>query len=259
MYNDKPIILIAEDNELNLTLVKEMILKDIPNALIHIAQDGISAIQAVRELNPDIVLMDVQMPHLDGLNATRQIRTFSSVPIIALTAGALNAEKEECYETGMNDFLTKPVVAKELLDALSKHLGIVVSNLNPDIPTEEIIQVDLHINQKSLLNNLSQDKKTMFHLFQIAKNSFPKTITSLKQAFADENQADIKSSLHSIRGSAQNMYFVKLADLTRFLENNFQNLEPLETEKYLFHIAEEWDTLVEIIDHLILVESNQSE
>ncbi|MCD8478760.1 MAG: response regulator [Candidatus Cloacimonetes bacterium] len=104
-----------------------MIGKQIPSAKITQATDGIQAIKAIQEYDPHIVLMDVQMPNMDGISATREIRKTSQVPIIAVTAGALKEERDKCLAIGMNAFLTKPVLATELREALQELLGDIQS------------------------------------------------------------------------------------------------------------------------------------
>ena len=119
-------VLVAEDNKVNM-LLNETFLKDIlPDAIILKAADGLEALALFESEKPDIVLMDIQMPNMNGLEATQRIREIEKdieVPIIALTAGSLPGEKEKCMNAGMNDFLTKPLLKQNLLNMLSKYLG----------------------------------------------------------------------------------------------------------------------------------------
>ena len=90
------------------------------------ADDGIAAIEAARDGGFDAILMDVQMPHMDGYTATRHIRaheTGTRLPIIAMTAAAVAGERERCLEAGMDDFLTKPVDAGRLAETLKRWLA----------------------------------------------------------------------------------------------------------------------------------------
>ena len=122
-----PVILVAEDVRLSMMLTKVLLSKQFPDAVIVEAENGKVAIQKYRESNPDLILMDVQMPDMDGLNATAEIRELErasgrNVPVIALTAAALKEEMESCYQAGMDDFITKPVDAKKLKAILDKYL-----------------------------------------------------------------------------------------------------------------------------------------
>jgi PAS domain S-box-containing protein len=120
-------ILVAEDVATNMMLIRILLKKLIPNVEILEAGNGNEAIQLLEDHRIELILMDVQMPELDGLSATRQIRasellTRTHLPIIALTAGALQEERERCLESGMDDFLTKPVQPDALAALLKVHL-----------------------------------------------------------------------------------------------------------------------------------------
>ena len=120
------VILVAEDVRMNMVLAKLLLGKLSPGAVIVEAENGKVAVDRYREMRPDLILMDVQMPEMDGQEATRAIRDMESgggwrVPIVALTAGALKEEMERCYEAGMDEFMTKPVSAEELQKVLEKY------------------------------------------------------------------------------------------------------------------------------------------
>ncbi len=120
------LILVAEDVHMNMLLVKSLLSKLSKESVIVEAENGRVAVQKYREFSPDLVLMDVQMPELDGQEATKEIRELEKdsgrhVPIVALTAGALKEEMERCYSAGMDDFMTKPIEAKKLKELLDKY------------------------------------------------------------------------------------------------------------------------------------------
>ena len=118
-----PVILIAEDIKMNMLLATTLTRQVAPNAKVVEASNGEEVLDYLGREKVDVILMDVHMPKMDGLEATRQIRTLEkgtarSTPIIALTAGALSEEKERCYEAGMDDFLSKPIELKPLSEKL---------------------------------------------------------------------------------------------------------------------------------------------
>ncbi len=116
-------ILVAEDNRNNMVIVKAMLKKALPNAKVIEALNGVDTVTLYLNEKPDIILMDVQMPEMDGYDATRKIReieTGKKTPIIALTAGSMRADKEKCYEAGMDDFVSKPIVNNSLSVTLEK-------------------------------------------------------------------------------------------------------------------------------------------
>ena len=120
-------VLIAEDVEMNMVLIKTLIKKIIPNVEISEARNGMETVYIYKQESPDLILMDIQMPELDGLGATKAIKKIEKnidriTPIIALTAGAFSDDKEKCFAAGMVDFLTKPINVKELTLILEKYL-----------------------------------------------------------------------------------------------------------------------------------------
>ncbi len=126
--NDKlqPRILIAEDVPLNLELFETIVRKLYPHAQVTTARDGIEACRAAAEMRPRIILMDIHMPGMDGLEAAKRIREQNiaeeDIAIIALTAGAGSDEREAALHAGMDDFLTKPVRPQQLRRLIERYL-----------------------------------------------------------------------------------------------------------------------------------------
>ncbi len=123
------IMLIAEDNEFNLVLAKSIIQKHFPHYAIVEARNGTEAVEFYKLEKPDFILMDLQMPETDGYEATRMIREIEKeagikTPIVALTAGALEGEKEKCFAAGMDDFMTKPLKLDVFLEKLKKLIEV---------------------------------------------------------------------------------------------------------------------------------------
>ena len=120
VIDDRPLILVAEDNASNYLLI-EILLKH-TYRLIH-AQNGREAVAFFQSHHPQLILMDIKMPHMDGLEATRLIRSYSKeVPIVALTAFAFESDKDRAIEAGCDDFLTKPVSQNALEKVLDKYV-----------------------------------------------------------------------------------------------------------------------------------------
>lgn len=122
-----PKILLVEDVQLNLELVKRFIKRILPNSTILEACNGKEAVDLYLTQNIDLIFMDVQMPKMDGYLATKKIRnveleTGKHVPIVALTAGAILGEKEKCFASGMDDFLTKPIDFTGLKKVIEKYI-----------------------------------------------------------------------------------------------------------------------------------------
>ena len=118
-------ILLVDDNSFNILLIKTIISDILPNAALLEAVDGKEALDISAKEQPDLIFMDIQMPVMNGYDATRQIRklnTGKKVPIIALTAGTLKDEREKCLEAGMNDYVSKPFVIASIERIIDKWL-----------------------------------------------------------------------------------------------------------------------------------------
>ena len=109
-------ILLAEDNAINALLTRTLL--EAEGHTVDTVEDGVLACEAMKSSKYDLIFMDMRMPNMDGLEATRKIRAMDNVskglPIIALTANAFDDDRNACFDSGMNDFMTKPVSAEEL-------------------------------------------------------------------------------------------------------------------------------------------------
>ncbi|MCF8298076.1 MAG: response regulator [Saprospiraceae bacterium] len=116
-------LLLAEDNLINQRVAKSVLDRlEIP---FDIVNDGEQAIQAVQKFDYSLVLMDIKMPNLDGVSATIKIRKelkMLDLPIVALTANSTQQDKDNCFNAGMNDFITKPLLPEKLCKILEKYL-----------------------------------------------------------------------------------------------------------------------------------------
>jgi CheY-like chemotaxis protein len=121
--SNTPLILVADDNEINLMTVTDYLRAN--NLRVIQARDGLEAVKMVREHIPSLVLMDIQMPLMDGLDAIAHLRAddkHTDMPIIALTSRAMVGDRERCIAVGANDYLSKPVNMKQLVKTIHNHL-----------------------------------------------------------------------------------------------------------------------------------------
>jgi CheY-like chemotaxis protein len=119
-----PLILLAEDNDANVLTITQYL--EAQGYRIVVAENGRIAVEMAKAQQPDLILMDVQMPEMDGLEATRQIRAdaqMAHIPIIALTSFAMESDREKVLAAGVDDYMAKPVSLKELVDAIAQHLS----------------------------------------------------------------------------------------------------------------------------------------
>lgn len=117
-------ILLVEDNEMNRDMLSRRLIRR--GYVIEMAMDGEEAVRMAGEINPDLILMDMSLPIIDGWEATRRIKKdpkTANIPIIALTAHALSGDKEKALEAGCEDYDTKPIDLERLLAKMSAFLG----------------------------------------------------------------------------------------------------------------------------------------
>ena len=130
-------ILVAEDNEVNLFTIRSYL--ESHQTRVTAAENGKEAVSLAQELEPDLILMDIQMPVMDGLEATSRIRTLNtpwmkSVPIVAVTALAMPGDRERCLKAGANAYVEKPLALEQLGDLIADLVGTHSQRLNHDQP-----------------------------------------------------------------------------------------------------------------------------
>lgn len=142
-------ILLAEDNPVNQKLATRLLQR--LGAELHVAVNGVEALQALREADFDAVLMDCQIPQTDGYEASQRLRSPAglvrnpNIPVIALTAHALATDRDKCLAAGMNDYLTKPIAPTHLRQALCRALPApdkrALLQMPPQIPVQGLCTV----------------------------------------------------------------------------------------------------------------------
>ena len=214
-------VLIVEDNATNMFLAKTIIQKVLPNVIVEKAVNGEEGVTKYKEVHPDIVLMDIQMPIKNGYEASVEIREYEKkeriyAPILALTAGTVKGERERCQEAGMNDYLSKPVVENTLRDAFNKWLSIkdIISE-----PRKEVVVDVWRYNKEELMSMIGNDDELFSELKESAIESFDECISHLKEAMDQNDLTQINRIGHSLKGMAYNMRCNLLGDYGKQMEN----------------------------------------
>jgi signal transduction histidine kinase/CheY-like chemotaxis protein len=209
-------VLIVEDNELNRFLAVTILKKW--NANIHIAENGEEAVKAVSSLDIDIVLMDIQMPVMDGVAAAIAIRSElkSNVPIIALTANALESEKEKCWQAGMNEYITKPYNPEVLRE---KIIFLTENKSKSENHNSEHISLD---NLSTLMNG---SKEQMIRMTKVFLDQIEKHFNELKLALNENDLIQITAITHKLKSSFQLFGLNKTGVLLERIEQKAKTLK----------------------------------
>lgn len=241
-------ILIAEDVYLNMVLIKAMIAElGFKNEIIE-AKNGFEAVEKYQEMSPDLILMDVHMPELDGISATKKIReieliTGKNVPIIALTAGALKEDQEQCFAVGMNDFLTKPLVPEKIATKLNKYL--IKKGHSPQLMHNDTSENDLHMAYDELVNVFN--KKIVKEVMIIALKDIPAKILDLENACNSKDPESISAAAHKIKGSSSSMRLGIMAKIAGKIEIESNDSWNDHLIMQVSELKAEWEIVKEFI------------
>ncbi len=230
-------ILIVEDNRLNqkvaLAIMKKLGLS------ADLATGGTEAIEAIKTMSYDLVLMDVQMPEMDGIEATKKIRNSEfearNVPIIAMTANVMKGDRERCLEAGMNDYVSKPIDPDELLSAIEKQLSVIrchSSSGSCQLPagSEQLSEKDQVLidncplatdncfEREELLNRLGGDESLCKKFSRMFVQRMPVEIEELN-AVLDKNDPELVIlQAHNIKGMCSNISAHRLRNVASEME-----------------------------------------
>jgi PAS domain S-box-containing protein len=225
-------ILIAEDNIINQKVIIN-ILKRL-GYRAEVVANGVEVLETLRRQSYDLILMDVQMPEMDGLTATRQIRTLWDIPnsnfhgnpphIIAMTANAMEGDREICLAAGMDDYLSKPVRVDSLVQKLknlkkTNSVSDIISNIKPQ-PENSMSQLDFNIiaELKEMIGE--EDFEEVFpDLINAYLEDTPKLIQGLVNALKTQNKQEMKINAHTLKSSSISLGAIKLSELSKEVEH----------------------------------------
>jgi two-component system, sensor histidine kinase and response regulator len=215
--NKRARILLVEDNPVN----QRLAVKLFQNAghEVQVASNGRLACEILQQTAFDLIFMDIQMPEMDGYEATRQIRQQpeqARVPIIAMTAHAMAGDQERCLASGMNDYITKPLRAPELQAVLQRWTGQTVAPFAPALPlaAEENPPVEL----ATLRQLTADDDEFLQELVTLYLEDTPLRLEKLSAAITAGSASDIKSEAHGLKGASGNLSALVLQKLFAQME-----------------------------------------
>lgn len=225
-------ILLAEDNKVNQEVAISMLSKQ--GYEVHIANNGEDAVNATLKNSYDLILMDVQMPQMNGYEATKKIRqlqrdTNRYIPIIGLTAYAMNGDRQKCIDAGMDDYLSKPVRMQHLLAAIDK-LGL--SDENSGTKNNEGTDGrQLKVGLEELFNKLGGNKRIVATCLNLFHEEVPPLLNKIDAALKDDNPEELRAICHGLRGALSTMEMYEAAKIVKQIEGMTESNRVLEIKK----------------------------
>jgi CheY-like chemotaxis protein len=208
-------VLVAEDSPVNQKLIQRLLEKWGHTPVI--ARDGKETLELLDAGGFDLVLMDLQMPEINGFEATAAIRqkerdNGAHIPIIALTAHALKGDRERCIEAGMDDYLSKPIEAQKLFDAVETAAHKSEGATGNDRPHIRAVDID------ALLKSFDGDRELVSMLARVFADSSPGQLSELDDAVTRGDAEALASGAHALRGSVANFRAEAAVDAATRLE-----------------------------------------
>ena len=201
-------ILLAEDNPVNRKVALK-ILEKLGYSAIPV-ENGIEAVQELEKYDYDLVLMDIQMPEMDGFEATDIIRDPLSsvlnheVPVIAMTAHAMDGDREKCIQAGMDDYISKPVKPEILTKVIKKVLSREFIKETKQ-KTAEMKKKSVVFDRSVLRESLGDDDELIKEILELFRSNAAEIMASMKSAASEDDFETVRSSAHSLKGSSGNI------------------------------------------------------
>jgi len=242
-------ILVAEDNKVNQQLALQLLQRMGYRA--DVAGNGLEAIEALRRQPYDVVFMDVQMPEMDGLDATRHIchqwLPTNRPRIIAMTANAMQGDREKCLDVGMNDYISKPIRVNELVRVLSQ-------SQPTEEPPEPAPQTESALDSQVLQTfheMMGESATEMLHqLIDIYLEDTPTMLETLKIALQENNLVSLQRTAHTLKSSSAALGAIKLSQLCQDLENVSKSQMMTSVYELVAQIESEYQRVKqEVISH----------
>ena len=213
-------ILVVEDNKINQLVAQGLLSQE--GASVTLAENGQLGVAAVAQTSPpfDVVLMDLQMPVMDGYSATRAIRQelgLKDLPIIAMTANAMASDRAACLEVGMNDHVGKPFELDHLVALLLQHTGHIAVRPFQTITTEASVHAELDVERAQ--KRMGDNAAVFFSILDAFVRDAVLVPDQLAAQLANAQQEDVVRTLHTIKGLAATVGATRLADVAAQLES----------------------------------------
>ncbi len=241
-------ILVAEDNLMNQKLAVTILKK--AGCWVDAVENGLMTIEALKRSAYDMVFMDIQMPEMDGFEATRAIREMEGenkhTPIIAMTAHAMKGDRERCLQGGMDDYISKPINAQEIINTIEKwikssHRNPIYTRDNPSGKGDH--SPDLPVDIQSALNRVGGDRELLSELLQEFLDHLPKHIDQLREALNKGDSTLVEREAQHLKGAASNLSVKGIADLALKLELLGRASDLSDADEIIDKLKKEYENL----------------
>lgn len=227
-YFDDVIVLVAEDNEVNQNLIKHLFKNW--NLQYDLAKNGREAVEKLKNKDYNLVLMDIQMPEMDGYTATHEIRHVlqNEVPIIAMTAHALAGEKEKCISYGMNEYISKPINIEKLYSLLKQFAQIKTKPLTNDSSNyseKSYHYISLNYMKEVSGGDTGYEKDVTMQFIEVV----PQQLDEIEKAWKDNNLLQVRQMAHNFKTT------VSVMGLTEKLQPFLNKLEYENLDEEMFN------------------------
>jgi CheY-like chemotaxis protein len=246
-------ILLAEDNAINQKLAVRMLEKR--GHHVAVANNGRQALLALEKGSYDLVLMDVQMPELDGLEATMLLRDKEKLgghrqAVVAMTALVMKGDRERCMTAGMDGYLSKPIRPQELDEVLDRYLAV----NREDIPAAEFRSLpEAAVCAGELLERIDGDRVFLAELVALFRADYPEQIRAARKASAENDAVTLQGVAHVLKGALGNLAAPTASRIATELESMGKTGDMALAGARVSELEKELARVVETLEDLCLV------
>jgi PAS domain S-box-containing protein len=235
-------VLLVEDNPVNRQFALA-VLKSV-GAVVTVAVDGSQAVKLAAEAEHDLILMDCQMPVMDGYEATRRIRAAGiTTPVIALTANAMEGDRDRCAAAGMDDYLAKPIRPDTLRAAVAAKVR--------RAPGESSLEAEVGVDAAEITERIGGDPELLADISRLFVTHSPEMVAALHAAASAGNGAALASAAHALKGSIGNFTQGRPFELARALEKTAEAGDVAAARAAIPGLAREVEKLCRVLDDIV--------